>query len=283
MVLPLLLTAQKAGFIGVPNSISQIKDLDEKNAAEWFVNSYGGEYIPIKTLDNIDLTKYNVLWIHVDRWDGVCDVYDEIKENISVLKRYYENGGNLLLTSQAAILLSEMGRIKDAPDIRDASKGAMNFDVWSINPVYGVRCTGDNPIIDRTNDPIFKGLDQIIIKEANGFKFVEYPLLGIGWKEDHNCFWSMSVPDHLILNEDKNKMSYWEKLYNAQALGTWGQVRDYFGATIVRFLPTNNFKGMCLTISLGAYEWHINNKNKPNPYHNNIIKITANALNELNK
>lgn len=278
--IPILFFAQKAGFIGVASTMNSIKDLDEKRAAEWFVKDFGGDYISVKNLDKTDLRKYKVLWIHVDRWDGICDVYNEIKSKKNIIRNYYADGGNLLLTTHAAMLLSEMGRINETPDVTSAEKGAYNYDIWSINPIYGIRCPGDNPIIDRARDPLYKGLQIEMITDETGYKFITYPLISNGWKEDHNCFWSMTVSDHPIRNESKSKIIYWEKKYNAQAVGTWGQIREYFGAAIARFLPTDSFKGKCISISLGAYEWNVNG-DKTNPYHANIKRLTSNALNEL--
>lgn len=272
--------AQKVGFLGNANSINELKDLDEWKAARWLVTEYGGEYIPLSDIESIDLFQYSVIWIHIDRWDGIPDVYEGFKNKKHILQDYYKKGGNLFLSVHAVNLLDDLGRIDYAPDICDAEKGGYNPDIWSINPVYGINCSGNNPILDRSGDNVFKGMKSTTLKELNKIEFKIYPLLGSGYKENHNCFWSMTVSDHPIMNEVKQKVIYWEDRYDATVLGTWGQVRDYFGATIVRFKPNKTFKGKCITVSLGAYEWNTNAKTK-NPFHSNIIQLTRNVLDEL--
>ncbi len=274
--------AQKVAYVGVEKSIGKIRDLDERNAAIWLTKQFNGDYLCVDEIDNINLKNYKALWIHVDRWDGVADIYNQLKVKANKIKSYYKDGGNLFLSVHAVQLLNQIGRIDNKPDIVNAEKGGYNDDIWSINPIYGIDCEGPDRIIDRSSDPIYKGMKFKKLKDDTGHEFKYFPLMGPGWKEDHNCFWSMTVADHPIINESKSKILYWEKRYNAKTLGTWGQVKDYFGAAIVRFYPTKEFKGKCITVSLGAYEWH-SNSSTPNSYQHNIEILTTNIIQELLK
>jgi hypothetical protein len=89
----------------------------------------------------------------------------------------------------------------------------------------------------------------------------------------------MDIKDAPIANDNVLKLTTWESTHNVTALGSWGQVQDYFGAAIARWNPTTTYKGTCITIGVGAYEWNI--KNGTNPYQANIERMTKNALDEL--
>lgn len=270
---------KKAGFVGLASSVATIADDDEKAAATWFTNTYGGDYIPVADLGTADLTQYGVLWIHVDKQDGAGDAYDEIYAKATELNNYYKAGGNLLLSIHANNLLTEFGRVAEWPDLVAAGGGGLNVDVWSLNPVYG---TYNNTVVthNKATDPLYAGLTTEPVTRDNGNAYVVMPLIGNGWKEDHNCFWSMTIDGNVIGNGEEAKLNTWETTYNVDALGSWGQVQDYFGAAVARWKPQGDFKGTAITIGIGAYEWNIN-EGGPNPFQANIERLTKNALDEL--
>jgi len=270
---------KKAGYLNVASSVNAIGDDDEKAAAQWFTSTYGGDYIPVSEIGAIDLSQYGVLWIYVDNENGLADAPDAIYAVADELNDYYKAGGNLLLTTYANNLLQEFGRTNMWPDIvGGAGPGSENPDPWSITAAYGT-WDPEQTVVDRSQDPIFDGLTTSSVTRDNGNEYTIITLIGPGWKEDHNCFWSMDITDNVIPNDQISKLTTWESTYNATTLGTWGHVQDYFGAGLVRWHPTEDHKGTCITIGFGAYEWSI--KDGTNPYQNNIEGLTKNALDEL--
>ena len=272
-------SAKKAGFLNVAASVSAITDDDEKAAAQWFTTTYGGDYIPVSQIGTIDLSQYSVIWIYADNENGNADAPDAIYAVAETLNDYYKAGGNLLLSIYANNLLYEFGRTDMWPNIvGGAGPGGANPDVWQLSPTYG---TWDptKTVFDRSSDPLFAGLTTESVTRGNGNSYDVFPLIGNGWKEDHNCFWSMDIKDAGLPNDDVAKLTTWESTHNVTALGSWGQVQDYFGAAIARWNPTTTYQGTCITIGVGAYEWNI--KNGTNPYPANIERLTKNALDEL--
>jgi len=270
---------KKAGFLNVAASVSAIADDDEKAAAQWFTTTYGGDYIPVSQIGTIDLSQYSVIWIYADNESGYADAPDAIYAVAETINDYYKAGGNLLLSIYANNLLYEFGRTDMWPNIvGGAGPGGANPDVWQLSPTYG---TWDptKTVFDRSTDPLFAGLTTESVTRGNGNNYVIFPLIGNGWKEDHNCFWTMDIKDAPIANDNVLKLTTWESTHNVTALGSWGQVQDYFGAAIARWNPTTTYKGTCITIGVGAYEWNI--KNGTNPYQANIERLTKNALDEL--
>lgn len=270
---------KKAGFLNVAASVSAIADDDEKAAAQWFTTTYGGDYIPVSQIGTIDLSQYSVIWIYADNESGYADAPDAIYAVAETINDYYKAGGNLLLSIYANNLLYEFGRTDMWPNIvGGAGPGAVNADVWQLSPTYGT-WDATKTVFDRSSDPLFDGLTTESVTRGNGSNYVIFPLIGNGWKEDHNCFWTMDIADAGLPNDDVAKLTTWESTHNVTALGSWGQVQDYFGAAVARWKPTSTYQGTCITIGIGGYEWNI--KNGTNPYQANIERMTKNALDEL--
>lgn len=272
-------TTKKAGFLNVAATVSAITDDDERAAAQWFTTTYGGDYIPVSQIGTIDLSQYGVIWIYADNENGYADAPDQIYAVAEVLNQYYKAGGNLLLTIYANNLLYEFGRTDMWPNIvGGAGPGGVNPDVWSISTAYG---TWDptKTVFDRSGDSLYEGLTTESVVRGNGNSYVTIPLIGNGWKEDHNCFWTMEVVGVSLNNDDPAKLITWESTHNVTTLGTWGHVQDYFGSAVSRWKPTSVFAGTCITIGVGGYEWNI--KDGTNPYQANIVRLTKNALDEL--
>ncbi len=270
---------KKAGFLNVAATISAITDDDEKAAAQWFTTTYGGDYIPVSQVGTVDLSQYGVIWIYADNENGYADAPDAIYAVAEILNDYYKAGGNLLLSIYANNLLYEFGRTDMWPNVTGgAGPGAENPDVWSLSTSYG---TWDvtKTVFDRSTDPLFAGLTTENVTRENGSQYKNIPLIGAGWKEDHNCFWTMDLADGALPNDTVTKLPTWETTHNVTTLGTWGHVQDYFGSAISRWKPTEVYKGTCITIGVAAYEWAI--KNGTNPYQANIERMTKNALDEL--
>lgn len=255
-------------------------DDDEQAALEWFKTTYsdGIVYTP-STINDLSIDAVKALWIPIDReglivgWKNLPLSTDEI---INKLKDYVKNGGNLLLTNHATQLVVALERIPNAyaPTIFVSGSGDNNPDTWGINAMIG--CNPDFPNhYDRSSHAIYQGL------EANDKQYTDhsfFPLIGSGWKENHNCMWDFN--GIAGLEDNPNKLVDFENKTNSSVIGTWQHVTDYACAGVIEFKPNGDFKGTILCNGIAAYEWKQNN-DVTNFYQDNIKRLTSNSLDYL--
>lgn len=267
----------KVGFVSTFESLSALNatgDDDEIAAANWCINTYKGNFIPVSQIKSgaVNLSNYSSLWVAVDRV-GTGAVPTELLDAdvITKITTYYKNGGNLLLTNHATQLVVNLGRTTRVPGIRGAGAGGDNPDTWTINPVIG-------KIYDHSDDPIFANTTS----SSDFFPSVPNPTIpligGPGWKEDHNCMWDLNSYGYTVPT-GSNTVVVFESENNAKVLATWGQVVDFCCAGIVYFAPTAEFKGKCYAIGVAAYEWKQNSGT--NLYQSNVENITKSTLDIL--
>ena len=275
---------KKAAFLSIYETIGGIVDDDEKAAAEWFTTTYGGSFLPVSALSTTDLSQYDVIWLHVDVEDRPILPDDLL--NFDVLEKitdYYKSGGNLLLTTHAVSYLACLGRIHQALPPNGPVGNGFGWDdeccAWYLSAIYGT--WEENPVenvLDHSDDPLYEGLSYEMWPRPNGNEYKVFPLIGPGWKEDHNCFWHLELPAPFHF---RNPLShqYIYDTWKATPLGTWSNIEDYYGGAVMRWHSTCEYQGKCITIGIGCYEW---NQNYPeNPYQSNIERLTQNALDEL--
>ncbi|MDE6283313.1 MAG: DUF4960 domain-containing protein, partial [Muribaculaceae bacterium] len=208
--------------------VERIEDMQapqEKAAAQLFKREFidsgeGGFFITPKTIDKIDIDQIDCLWINIDSIGQVRDhrsrdAYDsDIFKN--KVKAFYQAGGNLYLSKFAVDLLSSngLGIIPDymRANIFSAEEGAMNKDIWSINPEIG-RLAYHNSDIDgqywnRSTHPIYAGLQTMQSNkwaapenhntEYDNWIYDVFPMQGNSnhneiHREDHNCMWRLAA------------------------------------------------------------------------------------------
>ena len=274
----------KVAFVGIYDNMSDLQwdDEDMYDAAVWFVNTYGGDYLPISQITPVKLSEYTALWIYYDN-DYLAAAPSEIVDNpvvLGYLTDYYKAGGNLLLCTYANLLLENFGRIpNNLEKVLGTGTGFANADQWEVSVTYGTWELAPE-FFDLSADPLYAGLQTVLVDRPNGNQYPVVPLNDGGWKEDHNCFWTMAIPGNVIPNDNPDRLKVFQTTYAVQALGSWGHVVDYFGAAVARWLPQGEFAGTAITIGAAAYEWKTNS-GAPNQFLDNIKKMTENALNEL--
>ncbi len=276
-------------------------DDDERAAAEWF-NSYGGKYISTAEIADgtADLSNYQAIWIAIDRVVAqpfeqatTADYIASFRNNClggekgflnetvkTAITDFYKNGGNLLLTNHACILLKDFGRIDRDPENVTFAEGVDNQDIIDVNVVLGT--WADAPqTFDRSNDPLFDGITMETAQRPNGKEYKVFHMTGPGWKEDHNCFWHLddAYDGDATGNGDVNHYQGLYSQWQVTPLGMWPHIEDYYGGAIARWDANDTYQGKCITIGIACYEW--NQNNTTNPYQGNIERLTYNALNEL--
>ena len=250
-----------------------VTDDDELAAMAWFKeNCTNGEVFTLGTLSSAGLASYDAVWVALDRvWLGHGRDRLPISDDaVNILKEYYKNGGNLLLTNHATQLIAVMGRTERYPGIFGDGEGGSGNDSWSIQANIGMT-------YDRTTHPIYEGLDVFY-----DYGHPTFPLVGPGHREDHNCKWDFNAYGYAELYpEAENNVVAFEAENDAVVLGAWGHVTDFACFGIIEFNPTDEFKGTCIANGLAAYEW--NQNSNANVWQYNIKKLTSNMLNYLSK
>jgi len=283
---------KKAAFLSTFSSFTSLQsngDDDEIAAADWLLNTYGGDFLSVSSILSVDLSQYNVIWLAIERDNGFSNFPVTLTNPtvLSKIKTFYQNGGNLLLTNYAVKYLYELGRANN--DFGEIYEGPVDYneDTWGLIPVFGRWFTaahGPNNVyaIDRSDDPLYRGLTYEIRFINEGQEFAEYtytfyPLIGPGPKEIHRVAWNGGVSDYNF--SLPSNITEFETRFNMEALGTFEFNEYYRYITIGRWLKHNNFNGKAITISEWSYEW--NQNNTINPYQANIQRLTKNALDEL--
>ena len=226
---------KKAAFLSIYESTADTwMDDDEKAAAQWFTTTYGGDFLPVSALAATDLSQYGVLWLHVDDeyFPAVPDEFLETAVKTKIIN-YYKGGGNLLLTIHGVAYLPELGRYDkslqgNANGPVGAGTGASNPDTWYASAVYGTYIPGEGRpnavVFDNSSDPIFAGLTYEMHERDNGNEYKMFPLIGPGWKEDHNCFWNLDAPAPYSGNDNPLKFPWFYDNWKATPLASWGHV-----------------------------------------------------------
>ena len=266
-------------------------DDDEKAAAEWF-NNYGGKYVSTAEIADgtADLSNYQAIWIAIDRVTTDINTFRSeclggekgfLNETVkTAITNFYKNGGNLLLTNHACILLKDFGRIDRDPENVTFAEGGDNKDVIDVNVVLGT--WADAPqTYDHSGDPLYEGITMETAQRPNGKEYKIFHMTGPGWKEDHNCFWHFddAYDGPATGNTDPNHYKELYNLWQVTPLGMWPHIEDYYGGAIARWDANDTYKGKCITIGIACYEW--NQNNTKNQYQGNIELLTYNALNEI--
>ena len=280
--------AQNIGlFIGY-ESINEIEDDDEKAAAVWFQETYNdgtGYIITPKTLNKID--SVSTLWIPIDRV-GLSSGYKNLPaaytKAIDEITKHVKEGGSLYLTTHATQLVAGIGRVSDtyAPNLFGSGEGGTNADTWGINAQIGCNPDLANHY-DHRNHAIYKNLvsDTTTYTDHSFF-----PLIGNGWKEDHNCKWDFNA-SAMGLEDNPNKLADFELKTNSSVIGAWQHVTDYACAGVIEFNPEGEYKGTVLCNGIAAYEFHQNATDgtttaiSSNAYQAQVELLTKNSLDYL--
>lgn len=261
----------KVAFLGISSTRAGITDDDEKAAADWFFRNYPtGTYLSFDEIAaGADLSPYRVLWWIRDSQQTI-DLPAEslVPAAVEAIKKFHADGGGLLLNTHAVAYLYQIGRMKAKFATEFVSgDGFDNGDTWSMNVYIG-------KAHDESSHPIYRGLEW---KWMDGKKVI--PLIGGGWKENHNCIYKDLCMYYNMNNDDENAYAKISEDSQIRMLATWDGISDYFMMANYETLPTNEFKGTAIAMGIGGFEW--NQNSGVNPYQKNIERTTQNAIEYL--
>jgi len=267
------------GFLGTAATAAGITEDDQQAAAEWFFDNYdNGIYISFDAIKNgdVDLNDFRVLWWYNDSERDLPAIAHDVTV-VNKMKEYYQNGGNLLFNGYACGYFWTMGRLTNSYNMTVGDGlGFENNDVWTIGASIGTH--------DMTTHPIYKGIS--FSSDADGYKWV--PIIGAGYREDHNYVMVDVAQYHGYGNADENVYTAFTTSNNVKYIGVWGGIRDYYMDGVLELLPTDSFNGKAIYQGIGGFEFNQNSEGDINPdgvnaYQKNINQITKNSLSYLSQ
>lgn len=262
-------------YIGAPvDSVSlfSIADDDEIAAAKWFFKTYPkARYISFNMIKNgLDLSKYRVLWWNFDIDNGTSDLPAIATDPtvVQAITNFHKNGGNLMLSTYAIQYLWNMGRMPSNIHLSfDKGPGGINPDVWGIGVNIGRKH-------NQSGHPLYKNISMT----TQGDGRITFPIIGNGWKENHNCI--IIVPSiYGLNNDDEQAYVNFTTQNNAIWLGKWDGIGDYFMTGIFELTPNSSFMGSSISIGIGGIEWNVNNGT--NPYQATVEQLYKNGVDYL--
>jgi hypothetical protein len=266
----------KLAFLGTATDRFTLPDDDEQAAADWLFSEYpDAEYISwIQIMaGGVNIYSYKTIWWHYDANDQL-PAYAAHQAVIDIFSDYMKDGGNLFLSGHAVQYFWNTGRLtKSYPMAIGNGEGFENPDTWTI----GVNLPG----VDHRGHPIYQNLT--FIEDAGFFTF---PVIGPGWKEDHNhVIVEIAATEGYPNNAPGAYVSFTES-NQVEWLGVWGGIRDYFMAGVMELLPNDDFNGRGIYLGIGGFEFNQNargdiNPTGDNPHQDNIHTVARNTIDYL--
>lgn len=251
--------------------VAQIASSQEKNAAEWFmetiVSTGHGEFITTNTPASvINTSNYKTIWVNINRSGFVKNsaLPATLTDKQSAYNEYFGAKGSFFLTTYGTCFATKLGRINATPDEwGNGSKG--NADVWGINPNFTDSKAGSG----ETLHPIYKGLTTYSW-DPTGVNTTIFPFVSTGSNaSDNNCFW---------------KYDQFNTCVNYRFLGTWNHEKSNGFPAVVQFDGSRvegsaaQDCGCILACGASAYQWTDGNVEE---YQTNVEIFTLNSLNYL--
>lgn len=260
-------TGLVVAFLGTAPTRTEITNMDEITAADWFFATFSGaKYISFNSIQNgADLGDVDVIWWHFDSAANLPSVaYNPAVT--TALKSFRSNGGNLLLTSFASQYVDALG-------IVPSGKGPNNvFGDFSPNGFVDGNSWGMS-FVGHENHPIFDGLVTYEAGKAN--------LLQSGtFRLNHTAWWFVPEWGGYVNGEG------WRNQTGGTNLASEAWDNNLDGRVTIAEFPNSNANKDVIVISMGAYDWYneTNSSGVPsqsNEFINNIKILTQNSVNYL--
>ena len=274
--LPFKVGATMIGYLGVyadSTALMSLGDDDEIAGGQWLFKNYPkSRYISFDQVKNgtVDLTQIRVMWWNFDVVAGhIMPAIATDPTVVSKMTQYYKDGGNLLLNQYAIQYFWTLGRITQNYFMGfDEGPGGFNPDIWGV----GVNIHEKH---DQSSHPLYKGITMTTQSDGR----ITFPVIGSGWKENHNAV-IVRIPEFEggLPNDNETAYTKFVSDNNAVWLGQWDGIGDYYMAGVLELKPKDDFQGSGIFIGIGGIEWH---QNTGNVYQSTIELLYKNALDYL--
>lgn len=246
-------------FIGNASSVDGLGD-EAKAACRWMLeNVPNTRFISIQDIidGRVKLDDFKMIWCHFDWTDWPGQLWD----SRDFFNSYWLRGGAILASRDGARYINDVWRIARDQQSPNNMFGGESYETLTDN--LGFTITGHE------SHPIYEGISP----DENG----RIVLLSKGCSNTNRTLqWGIDWDPY-------GSMSGWEERTGAKALAS-GHDYDINRVTIAEFEPYEALKGFTsgrvITIGTPAYEWYDRN-NAENPYRENMIQLTKNAINYL--
>lgn len=246
-------------FIGNKPSADQLDD-EARTACRWMLDNVpNSRYVSIQEVidGTVKLDDFSMIWCHFDWTDWPSQLWDSRDQ----FNSYWLHGGAILASRDGARYINDVWRIARDQQSPNNMFGGESYE--TLEEDLGFCIAGHE------SHPLFAGLatdaDGRVLMLAKGCANSGRTLQ---WGTDWDPYGSMQG---------------WEERTGAKALAS-GHDCDPNRVTIAEFEPYEALKGFTsgrvITIGTPAYEWYDKN-GIDNPYRQNIVDMTKNAINYL--
>lgn len=248
-------------FIGNASSVDGLGE-EAKAACRWMLeNVPNTRYVTVQDIidGRVKLDDFKMIWCHFDWTDWPGQLWD----SRDMFNSYWLRGGAILASRDGARYINDVWRIARDQQSPNNMFGGESYE--TLTDDLGFTLTGHE------THPLYEGLPVDaagrVILLAKGCSTTGRTLQwGVDW-------------------DPYGSMAGWEERTGAKALAS-GHDYDINRVTIAEFEPYEALKGYTsgrvITIGTPAYEWYDRN-GAPNPYRENMVKMTKNAINYLCK
>ena len=246
-------------FIGIAASADQLGD-EARTACRWMLeNVPNSRYVSIQEVidGNVKLSDFTMIWCHFDWTDWPGQLWD----SRDAFNSYWLHGGAILASRDGARYINDVWRIARDQQSPNNMFGGDTYETLAED--LGFTITGHE------THALYEGLtpdsDNRIVLLAKGCSNSNRTLQwGVDW-------------------DPYGSMDGWEQRTGAKALASADNY-DINRVTIAEFEPSESLKGYLsgrvITIGSPAFEWYDRN-GAANPYRDNMITLTKNAINYL--
>lgn len=255
-----------AVYVGLASSIDELNP-EEKEAATWMLrNISNSEYLSFDDVrtERVDLSGCKVMWwhFHVDGGIGNEATFNEKAASaiqaVAKMKDFYENGGSLLLTRFATYYAAKLDVTAD---------GKVPNNSWGGSEQSGETVSGPWSffITNHSDHSLYTGITTATIDGKPAIYTCD-----TGYNITNSTSqWHIGWDDYADLNT-------WETNHGATSLGYGGD-----GAVVVWEYPSSTLSGRVLCIGSGCYDWYSTADVSGDQYHENVEKLTQNAIEYL--
>lgn len=246
-------------FIGNASTVEGLGE-EAKAACRWMLeNVPNTRFVSIQDIidGRVKLDDFKMIWCHFDWTDWPGQLWDSRDQ----FNSYWLRGGAILASRDGARYINDVWRIAKDQQSPNNMFGGDSYETLTAN--LGFTITGHE------SHPLYKDIpvdgDNRIILLSEGCSNTNRTLQ---WGADWDPYGSMAG---------------WEERTGAKALAS-GHDYDINRVTIAEFEPYEALKGFTsgrvITIGTPAYEWYDKNS-VDNPYRQNMVALTKNAINYL--